>query len=118
MKLFLSCLLCLLILLAAIPASASNPQPVEKEWTFMVFLNGDNNLDSYGTLDMEEMQKVGSTNQVNIVVLRDTNEDATSSKIYYIDKGKQTMVKDYGSNIDMGDWHTLVDFFKYAKEAG
>jgi hypothetical protein len=39
-----------------------------KEWTFLVFLNGHNNLDSYGTLDLLEMEKVGSTDRVNVVV--------------------------------------------------
>ena len=90
--------------------------PAEKEWSIMVFLNGDNNLDSFGTKDMKEMEKVGSDANVNIIVLRDTNSTAITSKIYYVEKGKSTAVKDYKSNIDMGDWHNMVDFFKYVKE--
>jgi len=88
----------------------------EKEWTFLVFLNGDNNLDPYGTADMTEMKLVGSSDQVNVLVLRDTSNSKTSSKIFYMEKGKETLVKDYGANIDMGDWKNLVEFYRFATE--
>ena len=90
--------------------------PQEKEWTLLVFLNGDNNLDPYGTADMKEMETVGSNDKMNVIVLRDTSKASVSSKIYYVEKGASKVVKDYGSNIDMGDYKTLVAFFKYAKE--
>ena len=91
-------------------------QAPEKEWTLMVFLNGDNNLDSFGAADMIEMQAVGSNDNMNIVVLRDTSDEKVSSKIYYIEKGGMKVVKDFGSNIDMGNWRNLVEFFKFAKD--
>jgi len=96
--------------------AASAAAAPEKVWTLMVFLNGDNNLDSFGTADMKEMEAVGSNDKMNIIVLRDTSNAKTSTKIYYIEKGGSKVVKDFGSNIDMGDWKTLVDFFKFAKE--
>ena len=89
---------------------------VTKDWTIAVFLNGDNNLDYYGDLDIAEMQAVGSTTKMNIVVMRDTSKAATSTKILYIEKGKSTPVYDYGKNMDMGDWNNLVGFFQYIKE--
>jgi|WetSurMetagenome_2_1015567.scaffolds.fasta_scaffold81032_2 hypothetical protein len=95
--------------------SELNSIKAEKEWTFLVFLNGDNNLDTFGTADMAEMSAIGSTDKVNIVVLRDTANASTSSKIYYMEKGKQTVVKDYGKNIDMGDYNNLVAFYQYVK---
>lgn len=39
-----------------------------KKWTVMVFLNAANNLEPFGIEDMNEMEKVGSTRDVNIVV--------------------------------------------------
>jgi len=39
--------------------------PTEKQWTIMVYLAGDNNLDSAGVTDLKEMKEVGSTEQVN-----------------------------------------------------
>ncbi|MFO0980282.1 MAG: clostripain-related cysteine peptidase [Planctomycetota bacterium] len=39
-----------------------------KKWTVMVYLNAANNLEPFGIEDMNEMEKVGSTADVNIVV--------------------------------------------------
>ncbi|OFZ53378.1 MAG: hypothetical protein A2428_10470 [Bdellovibrionales bacterium RIFOXYC1_FULL_54_43] len=89
--------------------------PVEKEWTFLVYLNGHNNLDSFGTADMKEMEQVGSNDKMNVIVLRDTASTAKSTKMYYVEKGSSRVIKDYGQNIDMGDWRNLVEFFKFAK---
>jgi len=102
------------LLTARVPLAWGEEQ--EKEWTFLVFLNGDNNLDSYGTADMLEMMQVGSTDQVNILVLRDTRDEDVSSKIFLINKFTKAVVKDYGKNIDMGDWKNLVEFFNFAAE--
>ena len=44
-------------------------QQVEpKDWTFMVFLNGHNDLDRFGEVNVKQMEKVGSNDRVNIVV--------------------------------------------------
>lgn len=102
---------------ACISIYATDEQPIQpKEWTFLVFLNGDNNLDDYGTEDMAEMKMVGGSDNVNLVVLRDTSDSNVSSKIYFIEKDNETLIKDYGKNIDMGDWNNLVEFFAFAKE--
>ena len=44
----------------------SKPQPV-KEWTVMVYMNGKNDLEAAGFLDLDEMERVGSSDQVNIL---------------------------------------------------
>lgn len=49
------------------------PQPNSKgedlsEWTFLVFLNGNNSLDFFGPEDINEMEQVGSTTKINVVV--------------------------------------------------
>lgn len=41
-------------------------------WTVFVYLDGDNNLESYAIDDLIEMENVGSKNGVNIIVLLDT----------------------------------------------
>jgi hypothetical protein len=43
------------------------------EWTIMVFLNADNNLEEFGLRDFREMAEVGSDEKVNIVVQFDRN---------------------------------------------
>jgi hypothetical protein len=43
------------------------------EWTIMIFLNADNNLEPFGLKDFREMAKIGSTDKVNVVVQFDRN---------------------------------------------
>ncbi len=43
-------------------------QPKHKRWTVLVYLNAANNLEPMGIKDLNEMEKVGSTREVNIVV--------------------------------------------------
>jgi len=57
------------LVLLLIPLSPSMAQEKRlAEWTFMVFMNGDNNLEKFAINDFMEMAKVGSTETVNIVV--------------------------------------------------
>jgi len=46
-------------------------KPTTADWTFMVYLDADNNLENFGIQDFLEMAKVGSTANVNIVVQMD-----------------------------------------------
>ena len=45
------------------------PPPSGSEWTFMVYIDGDNNLESFAFLDMNEMEKAASSSWVNIVIM-------------------------------------------------
>ncbi|MBI3556433.1 MAG: hypothetical protein HY074_09240 [Deltaproteobacteria bacterium] len=125
MKLFfvLSCLL--------VPSFASattqNSAPPErgqdgratsvKEWTLLVYINGNNNLDTYGAMDINEMETVGSTDKVNVVV-QWASMAATSTKRLLVvkDNDPNTVtsptLEDVG-NVDMGDYHSLVDFIRW-----
>ncbi|MBC7320702.1 hypothetical protein H5T89_08645, partial [bacterium] len=38
------------------------------KWTFMVYINGDNNLEGAAIGDLDEMKTVGSTDKLNIIV--------------------------------------------------
>ncbi len=40
----------------------------QRAWTFMVYLDGDNDLEEAGVWDVNEMERVGSTDAVSIVV--------------------------------------------------
>ncbi|GAJ04099.1 unnamed protein product, partial [marine sediment metagenome] len=70
----------LLDIQAAITASASD---LEVDWLFMVYLDADNNLESAGIDDLNEMEVAGSTDRVKIVVQmdraeRDWDDDTTN----------------------------------------
>jgi hypothetical protein len=89
-----------------------------KEWTFLIYLNGHNNLDSFGALNINQMEQVGSSKDLNIVV-QWASEAAPSTKRLLVQKDTDPrtvtspIVEDMG-RVDMGDWRTLVDFVQWA----
>ena len=50
-------------------------QSGKAKWTVMVYMAGDNNLDGAALRDIEEMTRVGSTKDVNVLVQLDRLED-------------------------------------------
>ena len=108
------------------------------EWTVMIYLDADNNLESAGIDDINEMEIVGSSDDVNIVVQVDripysvlatnnqgyaddvSNGDWTNTRRYYITQdfdsyiiNSQLIGGDLGE-LNMGDPQTLVDFASWA----
>jgi len=107
------------------------------EWTVMIYLDSDNNLEMAGIDDINGMEMVGSTSEVNIVVqidripysvlassnegyLDDTsNNDWTTTRRYYITQDfdpiqiNSQLISDLGE-LNMGDSQTLVDFTNWA----
>src|SRR3954453_792990 len=53
-------------LMITIPRKASGSDP--PEWTVLVYMNGDNNLERYAVINFAEMARVGSTDNVTILV--------------------------------------------------
>ncbi len=91
------------------------PKVTEKEWTVMVYLAGDNNLDSAGVVDLKEMKKVGSTEQINVIAQFDREGKDIATNRYYIRKGG-TLAKDVVGNLgetNMGNPRVLEDFIKW-----
>jgi len=95
------------------------------DWTFMVFMNGDNNLEEYGIKDFEEMAAVGSiAKRLNIVVQFDRTDgfsekygDWEGTKRYLVGKGMtptpESAVQDLGE-VDMGSGQALEDFVSWS----
>lgn len=89
----------------------------EKEWTMLVYINGHNNLDYYGKLDINEMEQVGSTDQTNVVVQWASLAAPTTKRLLVqkdTDKFKVTspVVQDL-PRVDMGDYKNLVEFVRW-----
>ena len=108
----------LLITLMAFAVCACNAHAAEraKKWTLLIFINADNNLDGAGVDDVTEMEKIGSTDDVNIVAMLD-REGSSGTKTYFVEKNPQSgiqspVIRDQAEQ-DMGDFNTLVEFFKY-----
>ena len=107
------------------------------EWTVMVYLDADNELESAGIDDINEMEMVGSSTDVNIVVQVDrisysvlasnnegylddiSNNNWTTTRRYYITQDfdpvqiNSQLKSDLGE-LNMGDPQTLVDFASWA----
>jgi hypothetical protein len=79
-------------------------------WTMLVYMAGDNNLESAGVSDLEEMQKVGSNDNVNVIVQFDTEENKTTR--YRVEKGKLDTLQEM-PGVDCGDPKVLTDFLKW-----
>src|SRR5512136_560359 len=84
------------------PASAQN-----SKWTFMVYLDADNNLEDVGIDNFLSMAQIGSTNDVEIVVLFDRSSsydarygDWSSTKRFHVEKD---MTPDAANGVDLGE---------------
>ena len=92
------------------------PKATEKQWTVMVYMAGDNNLDGAGVVDLEEMKKVGSTNQLNVIVQFDRQGKDQATNRYYVRKGgpvARDVVESLGET-NMGDPKVLEDFVTWS----
>lgn len=83
-------------------------------WTLAVFLNGDNDLESYALEDLDEMLAVGSTQQVNILVLADTRTGPAYT--YRVGTGSLQLLQENGE-LDLSSWEVLRDFGIWAFSA-
>ncbi|MFW9975446.1 MAG: clostripain-related cysteine peptidase [Candidatus Thorarchaeota archaeon] len=106
-------LIVLLIISMTLPVSsdAARKQP---KWTIMVYLDGDNNLDAYGCQNIESMKAVGSTKDVNIIVLWDKYDDVAN--LYYVGLNELEIIQGFslnGEEANMGDPNTLEAFVDF-----
>ncbi len=79
---------------------------IKTKWTFMIYMDGDNSLDPYTDYDLNEMERVGSSNDVNIVVEKD---DYGPAGRYFIKPYEEELLENLGE-VDMGDSQTLINF--------
>jgi hypothetical protein len=109
------------------PAPGPTPaQPTAAaDWTVMVFLNGDNNLEPDSLNDFREMAKVGSTDKVNVVLQYDrhgqfavTAPNWSQTLRFRVKKDMQPLaanaLEDLGE-ANMGSAAVLRDFVTWAK---
>ena len=93
----------------------------------MVYLNADNNLEKYGVYDFLEMARIGSTDDVNIVVQLDRSPkyselrgNWSSTKRFLIRKHDEPIsaaaISDIGE-ADMGSGQTLEEFVEWTRDS-
>jgi hypothetical protein len=67
---------------------------LEAEWTFIVYMSGDNSLEGDGIRDMNEMEVVGSNPYINIVVQFDRKIGGNDSNGNWVDTRRFLIMKD------------------------
>jgi len=109
------------------PKTSSSQQA---EWTVMIFVDGDNNLEEDALIDFSEMARIGSTDEVNVIVQLDrigkyvsqTNKKYpywTDTLRFRMTKGikasPESAFKDRIGEANMGAGETLADFVSWSK---
>jgi len=135
MRLKLSILfLLVLLVLVLFGCSKKSTEPEDgagsgAKWTVIGYMDGNNNLDislnntSYVIADVQEMEAVGSSDDVNMVVCVGSIKTGGIVKDYYVehhtdelpDHISSPMLRNEGTR-DMSDPQTLIDFLDYVKE--
>ena len=85
----------------------------DAQWTWLIYMAGDNNLEGAGRDDLAEMKQVGSTADVNIIVQFDTEENQTTR--YRVEKKKARVLQQL-PGVDCGDPKVLTEFIKWGTQ--
>lgn len=105
-------------------------QNAQADWTLMFYMDSDNNLEAPQLKDLDEMMAVGSSANINVVVLCDRslkgdNEEGytdreigglknwTTAKLLVVEKGRLREIADWGE-LNMGDPANLKKFLQTA----
>jgi len=94
------------------------------DWTLMVYLDGDCDLEGAGIEDVNEMEAVGSTDDVNILVQFDRTEGHDSSNGNWKDTRRGRIIRDSSTStittpfasvgeLNMGHPNTLTQFIQW-----
>lgn len=86
-----------------------------KRWTLMLYLAGDNNLDAAGAVDIGELKRVGSSDDVNLLAQFDRAGSQAKTMRYYLRKGT-SLAKDAVQSLgetNMGDPRVLEGFLTW-----
>ena len=98
-------------------------------WTILVYLDADNDLESIAMTNLNQMEKIGSTEDVHVIAQVDripghdtSNGNWTDTRRYLITRdtdelGTGSIRLDASplGELDMGDWRTLRDFVEWGR---
>ncbi len=112
----------------AVPPSTPIYNPALAEWTVLVYMDGDNNLELSALRDLNEMEAAGGSERVNVVVQVDralgettVDGDWTGGRRYLMrgdadaDLMASELLEEMGE-INMGDPQTLADFVAWGMQ--
>ena len=92
--------------------ASNSPFIPVKLWTFAVYMDADNSLGGYDESNLEQMEGIGSTEDVNVVVEDDS--DISTTERYYVSQNNLIPLSELGE-LDMSRVSTLEDFGRWVK---
>ncbi|GEM_PF-800776 len=109
-------------------APLESPSLPKSEWTLMVYLDADNDLEQASVMDVDEMEKIGSTESVKVLVQWDriegfdqSNGDWTGTKRFLVKKDEEEgkiaseELADLGE-LNMAEAGTLAEFIEWGMQ--
>jgi len=111
-------MICLLLFIVVVSGTVNTvwaPKPSIANWTFMVYMAADNDLDVWAYESLSYMEAVELTEEVNVLVLWDGYYEP--AYLYKIVNGGHELVGDFplnGEEVNMGDSATLKAFVDFA----
>ncbi|MEA2553951.1 MAG: hypothetical protein QOJ65_2127 [Fimbriimonadaceae bacterium] len=102
--------------------------PVRTKWTVLVYMNAANDLDQFGDLNVNQMERVAGGPDVRFIVqwkqayipgISDS-PSFLGTRRYQLKKDTtdniaSQLLQDMGMDVDMGDWVTLRDFVSWGQ---
>ncbi len=76
------------------------------QWTIMIYMAGDNDLEQFGLEDLYEMKRVGSTGEVAILAQFDRPGFDKHTKRYFVKSDKETQTIEKDEVGDLGETNT------------
>jgi hypothetical protein len=111
------------------PVDDTGDPDAPAEWTVMVFLNGDNDLERWALVDLNEMEAAGESSRVRVVAQFDRAEgfdtgdgDWTGARRYLVTPDAdrtvvRSQVLEELGDVDSGDPDTIAEFVRWAVDA-
>jgi len=116
-----------MLLISSTGTAKAAPPPPQSKWTVMVYISGDNDLESYVIGDIEtELAHTGSTDDVQVIALADRGpgydtryDDWQTTKLFHVTQGMKadaaSALDDWGE-MNMADPQTLIDFVDWTRD--
>ncbi len=107
------------------PLPTATYDPKLADWTVLIYMNGDNNLERAALLDLQEMELAGSSKQVNVLVQVDRAVAETAEFDDWTDTRRYLILGDADTTLltsqpiaslgeqNMGDPAVLADFLTW-----
>lgn len=104
-----------------------DPTPTGAKWTVLVYMNAANDLTTYSTRNVNQMESLAAGSDVNFVVQWkkakgwwDSKPEFEGTRRYLVKPDsseaiESQLVQDLGTDVDMGKAETLADFVAWGK---